>query len=95
MKKSKKKKGEVAYKIDPEKAYDHIDWAFLKNTLSDFGFPHATVSLIMQCVTASSLTILWNGNRLPSFCPTRGIRQGDPLSPHLFVLCMEKLSLAI
>lgn len=95
MKKSKKKKGEVAYKIDLEKAYDHIDWTFLRNTLSDFGFPQAIVNLVMHCVTASSLSILWNGKRLPRFCPTRGLRQGDPLSPYLFVLCMEKLSLAI
>lgn len=49
----------------------------------------------MQCVNTSTLSILWNGKRLPSFSPTRGLRQGDPLSPYLFVLCMEKLSLVI
>lgn len=95
VKKSKKKKGEVAYKIDLEKAYDHVDWAFLRGTLSDFGFPPLITNLIMSCVTTSSLSILWNGKRLPTFSPTRGPRQGDPLSPYLFVMCMEKLSLAI
>lgn len=95
MKMSKKKKGEVAYKIGLEKAYDHVDWDFLRGTLSEFGFPGPITNLIMSCVTKSSLSLLWNGKRLPSFSPTRGLRQGDPFSPYLFVFCTEKISLAI
>lgn len=49
----------------------------------------------MHCVSSSSLKILWNGKRMPSFSPNRGLSQGDPLFPYLFVICMEKLSLAI
>ncbi|XP_057747959.1 uncharacterized protein LOC130967155 [Arachis stenosperma] len=92
MKHTKSKKGTLAFKIDLEKAYDRVDWRFLESTLIAFGFPIITVNLIMTCVRASSLSIMWNGNRLDSFAPRRGFRQGDPMSPYLFVLCMERLA---
>lgn len=92
---SSARKGSLAFKIDLEKAYDSVSWTFLRDTLEKFGFPGGLVRLIMRCVSGSSLSILWNGSRLPSFRPSRGLRQGDPLSPYLFVLCMERLSLNI
>nr|KYP67620.1 LINE-1 reverse transcriptase isogeny [Cajanus cajan] len=95
MNKSKRKKGDLIFKLDLEKAYDRIDWEFLNNVLLDFGFPDITCRLIMNCVSSSSLHLLWNGVKSAAIIPRRGLRQGDPLSPYLFVLCMEKLGLLI
>lgn len=95
MHKTISKMGSAVFKIDLEKAYDSVDWGFLRNTLHDFDLPDRIINLIMSCVTSSSLSILWNGNKLDSFHPTRGLRQGDPMSPYLFVLCMEKLAMYI
>jgi len=95
MRRSKKKKGYVAFKLDLEKAFDNVNWEFLSACLHDFGFLDITIKLIMHCVTSSTFSILWNGNKMPPFMPTHRLRQDDPLSPYLFILCMEKLSIAI
>ncbi|XP_025647216.1 uncharacterized protein [Arachis hypogaea] len=92
MRNIKSRKGTIAFKIDLEKAYDRVDWRFLEATLVRCEFSKATINLILNCVTSSSLAVLWNGNRLQNFNPKRGLRQGDPMSPYLFVLCMEILA---
>lgn len=82
-------------KIDLEKAYDRIDWEFLRWVLMDLGLPSTLVSLIMFCVTSTEMNFLWNGQTTSYMKPSRGLRQGDPLSPYLFVLCLNKLSCLI
>ena len=88
---AKGRKGYMAIKIGLEKAYDKIEWSFIREILIYFNFPASLIELIMSYVSSVSTSLLFNGGCLDSFCPSRGIRQGDPLSPSLFILCMEFL----
>ncbi|QHO25231.1 Putative ribonuclease H protein [Arachis hypogaea] len=82
----------MAIKIDLEKAYDRLKWCFVEETLADIGLPQNLVNLILSCISTPKMRILWNGEELEEFTPSRGIRQGDPISPYIFVLCIERLS---
>ena len=88
----KGKKGLVAWKIDLTKAYDKIQWGFIRHVLTEIGVRGILLDLIMWCVTSVQYRVVINGEVSEPFTPGCGIRQGDPLSPYIFVMCMEKLS---
>lgn len=92
MHNQKGKKGWMTIKIDSEKAYDRLHCPFVKETLEYIGFPTYFITIVWHCISSPSMCFLWNGEALESFHPSCGIRQGGPLSPYLFVLCMERLS---
>ena len=82
----------VLCKLDVEKAYDHVSWDFLMYMLQRCGFSEKWRKWIRYCISTVKFFILINGSPSDFFGSSRGLRQGDPLSPLLFDIVMEALS---
>eukprot|EP00253_Pinus_taeda_P021261 PITA_21261 len=91
---SKRQAGMIR-QLDIAKAYDKVNWMYIKKVLIAFGFDHNWVRWVMALVTSSSFSILVNGSPSEIVTPSRGLKQGDRLSPFQFILMMEGLGRSI
>ncbi|GJZ45985.1 RNA-directed DNA polymerase, eukaryota, reverse transcriptase zinc-binding domain protein [Tanacetum coccineum] len=90
-----KKKHTMIFKVDFEKAYDSVRWDYLDDVLKRFGFSEKWCGWIQNCLLSSKGSVIVNGTPTKEFQFHRGLKQGDPLSPFLFLLIMESLHISM
>lgn len=82
----------MASKLDMGKTYDRVEWKYLHGMMTRLSFVESFVHDVMRCVTLESFSMRMNGQLSNPFRPPRGIHQGDPISPYLFLICSKGLS---
>ncbi|KAL8119749.1 hypothetical protein AgCh_017015 [Apium graveolens] len=84
--------GVVGLKVDVSKAYDRLEWSFIEFMHQKFDFPCLWTDRVMKCIKTVSYSFLQDGKIFGNVKPQRGVRQGDPISPYLYIMCAEGLS---